>query len=76
MNVPASPGVFNAVTTVKYSGTSTVRLSTATAAVSHQLMLWSLRIFSGLPEDAAVFAATVALVMIASPYSLRPFPCR
>lgn len=39
LNVPASPGVFNAVTTAKYNGTSTVRLNTVTTAVSHQLTL-------------------------------------
>ena len=86
LNVPASPGVLSAVTTAKYNGTSTVRLSTATAAVSHQLMLWSVRIFSGFACDcplcaAAGLVATVALVMISSPYSqtfslpLKNFSC-
>ena len=34
---PSSAGVFSAVTTVKYSGTRIVSVSTISSAVSHQL---------------------------------------
>lgn len=36
-----------------------VRLSTATAAVSHQLILWSLRNLAGLPDLDGVTVAVV-----------------